>query len=87
MGRQTELPHIGPELERQFRAAGIDTSDKLHTRGSRDARPVLRARESGACYHRLCAPEGALRGGRRHGPPPEGKQELREFYAARKGEA
>lgn len=87
MGRLTELPNIGPELERELQAAGIDTPEKLRTKGSRKVWLALRARDPGACYHRLRALEGALRGVRWHDLPPEVKQELKEFYAARKGEA
>ena len=86
MGRLTELPNIGPELERQLRAAGIDTPEKLRTKGSREARLARQAEAPGASCHRLCTLEGARRGVR-HDLPPEAKRERRGFYAARKGEA
>lgn len=87
MGRLTELPNIGPELERQLRAAGIDTPEKLRTKGSREARLARQAEAPGASCHRLCTLEGALRRWRWHDLPPEAKRERRGFYAARKGEA
>lgn len=80
MGELLRLPNIGKVVEQQLLQVGIDTPHKLFDTGSRQAWLRIRAIDPSACYNRLCALEGAVRGVRWHDLPPEAKAELLDFY-------
>lgn len=80
MGQLSDLPNIGSKVEQQLREVGIETEEQLKAAGSRQAWLKIRAIDDSACYNRLCALEGAIRGIRWHNLPDEVKAELKEFY-------
>ncbi len=84
MGKLTELPNIGAEMERQLHAVGIETAQQLAEAGSREVWLRIRAIDDSACYNRLCGLEGAVRGIRWHNLPDEVKQDLKTFYTQHK---
>jgi len=84
MGELTALPNLGKVLKAQLTEAGITTSEELLKSGSREAWLRIFAFDSSACYNRLLALEGAIRGVRYHLLPQEVKAELKEFYALHK---
>lgn len=81
----SDLPNIGPELERQLARAGVDTPEQLRALGSREAWLRIQADDPSACLHRLSALEGAVRGVKKAQLPPEVKAELKAFYRTHKG--
>ena len=78
------LPNIGKTLEAQLREGGIETEAQLRAAGSMGAWLRIQAADPSACYNRLCALEGALRGDRWHNLPDSVKQELKDFYNGHK---
>jgi len=80
MARLSEMVNIGKELEKQLNEIGINTFEKLRKTGSKNAWLKIRHIDSSACYNRLCALEGAIRGIRWHNLSEEDKNELKEFY-------
>lgn len=76
----SELPNIGPELERQLNMVGIETYDKLKELGSMEAWLKIRAVDPSACIHRLYSLEGAIEGIRKTDLPAERKTLLKDFY-------
>lgn len=80
MGQLQSLPNIGKVLEQQLEAVGIGTVDELRALGSQEAWLKIRAIDQSACYNRLCALEGAIRGIRWHDLPDDVKQALKTFY-------
>lgn len=80
MGNLTKLVNIGEKLEKQLFDVGITTEEDLKRAGSREAWTRIRLRDPSACYMRLCALEGAIRGIRWHDLDAETKESLREFY-------
>ena len=84
MGELSKQPNIGKILEEQLQETGIDTIAQLREIGSRKAWSRIKEIDPSACYNRLCALEGAIRGVRWHELPDEVKKELKEFYAASK---
>lgn len=85
MEKLSDLPNIGKVVEEQLRAVGIDTPEKLRETGSREAWLKIRRQDPSACYNRLCALEGAVRGVRWHSLSPEVKAELKAFYTEQRG--
>lgn len=81
----SDLPNIGRAVEEQLIAAGIETEEQLRALGSRQAWLKLKTMDPSACYNRLCALEGAIRGIRWHDLPEQDKRELKEFYLSFKG--
>ena len=79
MGELAKLPNMGKILEAQLEAVGIATPEALRETGSRAAWLRIRAADPSACFHRLCALEGALRGVRWHLLDDKTKDELKEF--------
>lgn len=75
MGELAKLPNIGKVLEAQLEAVGIATPEALR----------IRAADPSACFHRLCALEGALHGVRWHALDGPVKADLKEFYQSHKG--
>lgn len=82
MDALSKLPNIGKVVEQQLSEVGIQTADELKEIGSRDAWLRIRAVDPSACYNRLCALEGAIRGIRWHDLPVPVKKELKEFYTS-----
>lgn len=80
MGELSKLPNIGKELERQLTEVGITTQEQLKLIGSKQTWLFIQAIDASACYNRLCALEGAIRGIRWHYLPEELKEELKDFY-------
>ncbi|WP_343210682.1 TfoX/Sxy family protein [Anaerolentibacter hominis] len=85
MGELTKLPNIGKAMEEQLIAVGVESEDQLKELGSRQAWLRIKAIDDSACYNRLCALEGAVRGIRWHDLPAEVKADLKEFYHSFKG--
>ncbi len=75
-----ELPNIGPELARLLDEAGVHDAEELRALGTRDAFLRLKARDPGACFHKLTAIEGAVQGVRKSQLAPERKTQLRAFF-------
>ncbi len=84
MGELSKLPNIGKTLEDQLTKARIQTVLQLKKTGSREAWLKIKAVDPSACYNRLCALEGALRGIRWHDLDEETKAELKLFYSEHK---
>lgn len=62
MGELTKLANIGKVVEQQLLRVGISTPEQLREVGSREAWLRIQATDPSACYNRLCALEGAVRG-------------------------
>lgn len=84
MGELRSLPNIAEKLEAQLTEVGVTTIDELKTTGSREAWLRIAAIDPSACYMRLCALEGAIRGVRWHYLDDATKKELKAFYQANK---
>lgn len=82
MGELSRLPNIGPAVEKQLNAAGIQTSEQLCALGAREAWLRIQAFDPSACIHRLLALEGAVRGVPKAALPPDTRAELKAFYLA-----
>ena len=76
----SDLPNIGPELERQLNQVGILTYENLKTVGAQQAWLQIQQIDSSACIHRLLALEGAIQGMKKSLLPVDVKKELKEFY-------
>ena len=66
-------------------AGGSARPGALRETGSRAAWLRIQAADPSACFHRLCALEGALRGVRWHALDGPVKADLKEFYQSHKG--
>lgn len=84
MGELLKLPNIGKIVEEQLNQVGIETVEQLRETGSREAWLRIQAIDPSACYNRLCALEGALRGIRWHDLDDSVKAALKEFYRSHK---
>lgn len=84
MGELSQLPNIGPELERQLNEAGISTPGQLCGLGSREAWLRIQRSDPSACLLRLQALEGAVQGVKKARLSPDCKAALKEFYHAHK---
>lgn len=80
----SDLPNIGPEVERQLNAVGITNEAELRALGAKDAWLRIQTIDPSACIHRLLALEGAIRGIKKAQLPPEVKADLKAFYQAHK---
>lgn len=80
MKKLSDLPNIGKTVEEQLNQVSIETEEQLKEIGSKQAWLKIKEIDSSACYNRLCALEGAIRGIRWHNLPPEVKEDLKEFY-------
>lgn len=81
----TDLPNIGKELESQLKAVGINVYEQLSETGAKAAWLKILANDPEACYTRLAALEGALRGVAKADLPDEVKADLKAFVRAAKG--
>lgn len=84
MGELVKLPNIGRVVAEQLQQVGVHTPDELRQIGSREAWLRIQSVDPSACYNRLCALEGALRGILWHDLDAETKAELKAFYQAHK---
>lgn len=84
MGELSKLPNIAAKLEAQLTEVGVSSVEALKETGSREAWLRIAAIDPSACYMRLCALEGAIRGVRWHNLDEETKSELKVFYQANK---
>ncbi len=84
MGALANLPNIGKTVEQQLNEVGIMNEDDLRALGSKKAWLRILSIDSSACYNRLCALEGALRGIRWHDLDAGTKMELKQFYQQEK---
>ena len=75
-----DLPNIGQELARLLEQVDIHDPETLRELGTEAAFLRLKARDPAACFHKLTALEGAVRGVRKTQLPPERKAELRRFF-------
>lgn len=80
MPRLSELPNIGPELEKQLMAVGINTPEELREVGSCEAWLRILRQDPSACMMRLSALEGAIQDVRWHHLDAPTKASLKEFY-------
>ncbi len=80
MQKLSDLLNIGPVIQKQLMEVGIETPEKLSQTGSKQAWLQIQATDPSACYNRLCALEGAIRGVKRNLLPDEVKADLKEFY-------
>lgn len=84
MAELTSLPNIAKALEQQLHQADIHTAEELKHIGAREAWLRIFAFDPSACYNRLCALEGAIRGIRWHDLPEDAKADLKAFYRQHK---
>lgn len=80
MGKLSELPNIGKEVERQLNEVGIETYEDLKRLGAEQAWLEIQKIDASACIHRLYSLEGAICGIKKGLLPEERKTELKEFY-------
>lgn len=80
----SQMPNIGPEIQRQLAEAGITTPEQLRAVGSKEAWLRILARDPSACINRLCGLEGAIQNVRWHQLDDETKADLKAFYARHK---
>lgn len=84
MEKLSQMPNIGPVVEKQLQEAGINTPEELRRVGSREAWLRILARDPSACINRLCGLEGAVQGIRWHNLDESTKDSLRQFLKAAK---
>lgn len=80
MGELLKLPNLGKVLEEQLHQAGVSTPEQLQATGSKQAWLNIQSSDPSACYLRLCALEGAIRGIKKTELPDEVKKDLKDFY-------
>lgn len=80
MDKLSDLPNIGPEVERQLNEAGIYTYEELKSTGAEQAWLKIQQNDPSACIHRLLALEGAIMGVKKTQLADERKIELKQFY-------
>lgn len=83
--RLRDQKNIGAKLEAQLNAIGIHAYEQLNATGAKAAWLQILANDPSACYLRLSALEGAIRGVDRKDLPEEVKEELKSFVRAAKG--
>lgn len=80
MGKLSELPNIGKEIEKQLNEVGIYSHDELKALGAKQVWLKIQSIDTSACIHRLLALEGAIQGIKKAELPEERKTELKTFY-------
>ena len=85
MEKLSDMVNIGPEVEKQLMAVGINSPEELIAAGSKKAWLKIYSIDSSACIHRLAALEGAVRGIKKSLLPDEVKEDLKKFYKEAKG--
>ena len=76
MGKLSELPNIGKEVEKQLIEVGITTYEQLKETGAEKAWLKIQTIDKSACIHRLLALEGAIQEVKKTMLPDERKKEL-----------
>lgn len=84
MSELTKLINISEKLSQQLNDVDITTVTQLKEIGSKAAWLRILANDSSACYMRLCALEGAIRGVRWHYLSDDVKKSLKQFYSETK---
>jgi DNA transformation protein len=82
MNDLNKLPNIGKVLAQELEAAGIKSAEALKDIGSKEAFLLLKLSDSGSCYNKLCALQGAVEGIRWHHLSDETKADLKAFLAS-----
>ncbi len=83
--RLSELPNIGPVLEKNLKAVGLDSPEALREVGAEDAwLKIKRQVDTRACLHQLQALAGAVEGVPKKELSSERKTELRSFFDSHK---
>ncbi len=80
MGKLSELPNIGKELENRLERIGIKSAQQLKDAGSIRVFQQLHTMDTTACINTLYALEGAIQGIRWHQLESDVKQELKHFF-------
>lgn len=80
MGKLSQLPNIGTELEKRLEAVEIFDISTLLEYGSKEAFKRLRLSEGDTCFNALCALEGAIQNKRWHYLSPEIKADLKGYF-------
>jgi DNA transformation protein and related proteins len=80
MGKLSDLPNIGQELEKKLMRVGINSPGELRMEGSTSAFLKLSAIDPTACINSLYALEGAIQGLRWHELDHLKKTELSQFF-------
>ncbi len=81
MGKLSEMPNIGKELEQRLNKIGIKTPEQLKQNGSQRTFQQLHAVDPTVCINMFYALEGAIQNIRWHNLEPDVKQELKHFYS------
>ena len=84
MSELLKLPNIGKVVEKQLNDIGIKTVEGLEEIGSKEVWLSIKKIDSSACYHKLCALEGAIQRIRWHDLSDEDKKNLKDFYRLHK---
>lgn len=84
--RLIDQKNIGKKLESQLRSVGINAYEQLNETGAKAAWLKILANDPSACYLRLSALEGAIRGVDKNALPQKVKEDLKAFVRAAKGE-
>jgi DNA transformation protein len=80
MGKLSEMPNIGKELETRLETAGILTARQLKNTGSCRALQLLYATDPTLCINMLYAFVGKVQEIRWHKLDPDKKHELQHFF-------
>lgn len=80
MEKLSNLPNIGPILEKKLIEAKVKTLDDLKKLGSKEAFLKIKNIDESACYNMLCALEGAIEGIRWHNLSDHKKKDLKKFF-------
>lgn len=84
MTRLSDLPNIGPVIEKQLQEVGIMDYEQLKELGAKNSWLKIQEIDESACIHRLLALEGAIEGVKKTDLSDEKKKELKEFYLKHK---
>ena len=76
----SDLPNIGKVSEKQLVGIGIKTKEDLEELGSKETWLKIKEIDSSACYHKLCALEGAIQNIRWFDLEEADKKNLKDFY-------
>ncbi len=78
--RLSDLPNIGPVLERALIKGEVNSPEKLRQLGSKEAFLRLQILDADACLHSLYALEGAIQNIPYPRLSKEKKEELKNFF-------
>ncbi len=80
MSELNTLPNVGEVLERNLKAAGINSAEELREIGTHEAFIRVRMVDPGACVQMLYGLHGAVVGVRDNDLPKETQEELKRFF-------